>query len=235
MKFSMKAMKILLAAMALLLLAPGVRAQDDEFPELADHGIALQQVIKEWHDVGLYTAGWDEKPTIRNYFVGLAHAFPNDLFQMIENKMLGLNVEGGLMNYVLDVQNGFISGELGTETSPSVQMCYWRCNDGSRLIGVALMGYEYNLEEPDPSWSDEEAEDNIFVNLTDLAFFRIRGDEAIWRPVSARQVCGRDINFREFDEIRLPRQGKDIELDIVGEEVRTTTLKWNGNGFTVSR
>ena len=232
----MKRIHFALAALALLLLMPVcLRAQDDDFPELTDHGVALQQVIKEWHDKGLYTAGWDKNPTIRNYFVGLTYAYPSDLFQMIVNKMLGLDVEGGLMNYVLDVQNGYVSGELGTETSPSVQMCYWRCGDGSRLIAVALMGYEYNLEEPDPSWSDEEVDENIFVNLTDLAFFRIRSDEAIWRPVSVREVCGRNINFKEFDEIRLPRQGKDIELDVVGAEIRTTTLKWNGNGFTVAR
>ena len=234
----MKRIHFALAALALLFLTPVcLRAQDDEFPELPDHGVALQQVIKEWHGKGLYTAGWDKNPTIRNYFVGLAHAYPNDLFQMIENKMLGLDVDDGLWKYELDVQNGYVTGELGTETSPSVQMCYWRCNDGSRLIGVALMGYEYNMEEPDPSWSEEEADENIFVNLTDLAFFRIKGDEAIWRPVSARQVCGRDIDFRHYDAIELPRQGKDIRLTYGNEDFTetVTVLKWNGNGFTVSR
>ena len=229
----MKTIQILFAAATLLLAVPAVRAQDDGFPDMADHGVALQHVIREWHDVGLYTAGWDSKPGIRNYFVGLAHAFPGDLFQMIENKMLGLDVDDAVWNYELDEKNGYIAGELGTETSPSVQMCYWRCSDGSRLIGVALQGYEYNLEEPDPNWTEEEAEDKIHVCLNDIAFFRILQDEQIWRPVPVRKVCGRDIDFKAFDQIQLPRQGKDIVLtDHINDKV--VTLKWNGNGFTAA-
>ena len=222
---------------ALMCLSLGAWAQDDEFPELADHGVALQQVIKEWHSKGLYTAGWDEKPTIRNYFVGLANAYPEDLFQMMVGKMLGLGTDNALSEYTLDERNGYISGELGTETTPSVQMCFWNCKDGSRLIGVALQGYEYNMEEPDPDWTDEEIDDNIFVNLSDIAFFRILSDELIWRPVAVRDICGREINFREYDRIEMPRQGKDIRLIFVpedGDDI-VTTLAWDGTRFTVKQ
>ena len=222
---------------ALMCLSLGAWAQDDEFPELADHGVALQQVIKEWHSKGLYTAGWDEKPTIRNYFVGLANAYPEDLFQMMVGKMLGLGTDDALSEFTLDERNGYISGELGTETTPSVQMCFWNCKDGSRLIGVALQGYEYNMEEPDPDWTDEEIDDNIFVNLSDIAFFRILSDELIWRPVAIRDICGREINFREYDRIEMPRQGKDIRLIFVpedGDDI-VTTLAWDGTRFTVKQ
>ena len=226
----------LLAAAALLCSCHQATAQDDVLPDVADHGVALQNVIKERHDVGLYTAGWDQKPTIRNYFVGLSDAYPNDLFQMIVRKMLGLDVGGALMDYVLDEPNGYVSATLGTETSPSVQMCYWTCKDGSRLIGVALQGSEYNLEEPDPSWDEDEEDEHIFVKLNDIAFFRILGDESIWRPVPVSRVCGRKIDFNQYAEIQLPRQGKDIKL--VNDEDDPTpslTLKWNGNGFTPGR
>ena len=233
----MKHLFSLLAAAALLCSCFQATAQDDVLPDTADHGVPLQQVIKEWHDVGLYTAGWDEKPTIRNYFVGLAEAFPNDLFHMIVCKMLGLDVKESIWDYVLDIQNGYISGMLGTETSPSVQMCYWNCNDGSRLIGVALSGSEYNLEEPDPSWDDDEADEHIFVNLNDIAFFRIIGDESIWRPVPVSKVCGREIDFKLYNEIHLPRQGKDIKLvnDDEIDPIPSLTLRWNGKGFTPVR
>ena len=56
-------------------------------------------------------------------------------------------------------------------------------------------------------------------------------------PVSVRKACGREVKFQEYDKIELPRQGKDIRLitfDEEGEE-HVTTLKWNGNGFTVAR
>ena len=229
--------KIVLLLTALFCISASAWAQNDEFPELADHGIALQYVIKEWHTHGLYTAGWDDNPGIRNYITGLANAYPNDLFQMIVSKLMGLDVGEVFTEYVLDEKNGYVMAELGTETTPSVQMCYWRCNDGTRLIGVALQGYEYNLEEDDPSWTDEEIEDNIYVNLSDLAFFRIRGDESIWRPVAVKDICGRNLNFAMYDRIELPRQGKDIRLITFGEEDLdseiVTTLKWNGSRFTV--
>ena len=226
----------LLFALAAMALSMPVMAQNDDFPELADHGVALQQVIKEWHDKGLYTAGWDDNPGIRNYFVGLANAYPDDLFQMIVSRMLGLGVEDALFDYVLDEKNGYIAGTLGTETSPSVQMCYWRCNDGSRLIGEALQGYEYNMEEPDPSWTDEEAEDHIFVNLSDIAFFRILAGELIWRPVPVKQICGREYDFAFFDKIELPRQGKNIRLISEEEDGQSIiTLVWDGSRFNAGK
>lgn len=234
----MKAYRPLLAAL-LLCFGLGAAAQDDQFPEFPDHTVPLQYVIKEWHTQGLYTAGWDKPATIRNYVVGLANAYPNDLFQMIVAKIAGLDVDDALWEYVLDVQNGYVSAKLGTETIPSMQMCYWRCSDGSRLVGVALEGYEYNLEErePDPNWTDEEMEDHIHVRLNDIAFFRILGDQALWRPVPVRTVCGRDFDFKEYDKIELPHQGKDIRLITLDEEgdEHVTALKWNGNGFTPSR
>ena len=142
----MKHLFSLLAAAALLCSCFQATAQDDVLPDTADHGVPLQQVIKEWHDVGLYTAGWDEKPTIRNYFVGLAEAFPNDLFHMIVCKMLGLDVKESIWDYVLDIQNGYISGMLGTETSPSVQMCYWNCNDGTHKLVAVNTSHELRFK-----------------------------------------------------------------------------------------
>lgn len=232
----MKPIKLFAAALALLCCGLSAAAQDD-YPDMPNYGVPLQKVIREWHTQGFYSAGWDKQPTVRNYFVGLAESYPNDLFQMIVAKMVGLDVDDALWNYVLDVANGFVSGELGTETTPSVQMCYWRCGDGSRLVAVALQGSEYSEEEPDPSWTDEEIDDHIFVKLNDIAFFRIQGDELLMYPVSVRKACGREVKFQEYDKIELPRQGKDIRLitfDEEGEE-HVTTLKWNGNGFTAPR
>ena len=234
----MKTLPLFLTA-ALLCLSFGAKAQNNDFPKLADHGVYLQDVMKEWHDQGLYTAGWDDKPTIKNYFVGLANAYPDDLFQMIVSKLLGLGVDDALTEFTLDEKNGFISGELGTETTPSVQMCYWNCKDGSRLIAVALQGYEYNMDDtlPEIEVDEEEYEedDNVFVCLNDIAFFRIRPDEMIWRPVAVKDICGRDFSFILYDRIELPRQGKDIRLVEITEsgDEDVTTLSWDGTRFTV--
>lgn len=226
----MKKLYVLFAA-ALLCLSLGVRAQSDELPELADHGVYLQDVMKEWHDKGVYTAGWDDKPTIKNYFVGLAHAYPDDLLLMMVEKLVGLGVDDALSEFTLDEKNGYISGELGTETSPSVQMCFWNCKDGTRLIGVALQGYEYNMEETYGNDDDDE----LFVCLNDIAFFRIRPGEMIWRPVAVKDICGQELAFLLYDRIELPRQGKDIKLVEVAEfgDEAVTTLSWDGTRFKV--
>ena len=144
--------------------------------------------------------------------------------------MLGLDVDNAVMDYVMDEKNGYASGTLGTETSPSVQMCYWKCNDGSRLIAVAIQGYEYRDDEGDTS--DDEDEDNWTVCVNDLAFFRIQGDELLWRPVPVRQVCGRDFDFKDYFT-QLPRTGKDIQLTDTDGNV--LLLKWNGSRFTATK
>lgn len=226
----MKTFRFLIAA-ALLCLSFGAFAQSDELPELADHGVYLQDVMKEWHDKGVYTAGWDDKPTIKNYFVGLAHAYPDDLLLMMVEKLVGLGVDDALSEFTLDEKNGYISGELGTETSPSVQMCFWNCKDGTRLIGVALQGYEYNMEETYGNDDDDE----LFVCLNDIAFFRIRPGEMIWRPVAVKDICEQELAFLLYDRIELPRQGKDIKLVEVAEfgDEAVTTLSWDGTRFKV--
>ena len=227
-------MKRILLTAALCCLATGAFAQDAI--KFSDHGVTLQEMVKEWHDLNLYTAGWDDNPGIRNYFVGLADAYPTDLFQTVVHKFLGFDVDDAFEDFVLDERNGYVAASLCTELSCSVQMCYWRCNDGSRLIGVALQGYEYNMEEPDPSWTDEEAEDHIFVNLSDIAFFRILAGELIWRPVPVKQICGREYDFAFFDKIELPRQGKNIRLISEEEDGQSIiTLVWDGSRFNAGK
>lgn len=225
--------RILLAAAILFGFSFGAFAQDEEF-NFADHGVALQQIVKEWHGQNLYTAGWDENPGIRNYFVGLADAYPTDLFQNVVHKMLGFDVEGAFEDFTLDERNGYIAASLGTELSCSVQMCYWKCNDGSRLIGVSVQGFEYDMnvseEEMEP---DEDGEyGNSTVCFNDLAFFRVLQGELIWYPVQVKELCGWDYKFEEY-YVELPRAGKDIRMTDSDGEV--TLLKWNGARFSVTK
>ena len=117
--------------------------------------------------------------------------------------------------------------------SCSVQMCYWRCADGSRLIGVSVQGYEYMdvpVEEMEPDEDDEYG--NWTVCFNDLAFFCVLSDELIWRPVPARELCGWDYDFKEY-YVELPRSGKDIRMTDHDGEV--TLLKWDGGRFSVTK
>ena len=225
-------MKRILLTAALCCLASGAFAQDEyKFP---DHVVTLQEMVKEWHGQNLYTAGWDENPGIRNYFVGLADAYPTDLFQTVVHKFLGFDVEDAFEDFTLDERNGYVAASLGTELSCSVQMCYWRCNDGSRLIGVSVQGFEYNTDVPEEEMEadeDDEFEDWT-VCFNDLAFFRVLEDELIWRPVQPKDLFGWDYDFKEF-YVELPRSGKDIRMTDTDGEV--TLLKWDGARFSVTK
>ena len=225
-------MKRILLTAALCCLAAGAFAQD-EF-KFSDHGISLQEMVKEWHDQNLYTAGWDDNPGIRNYFVGLADAYPTDLFQTVVHKFLGFDVDDAFEEFILDERNGYVAASLCTELSCSVQMCYWRCGDGSRLIGVAVQGYEYDIDVPEEEMEpDEDGEYGHWtVCFNDLAFFRVLQDELIWRPVPARELCGRDYDFKEY-YVELPRSGKDIRMTDNDGEI--TLLKWDGTRFSVTK
>ena len=223
-------MKRILLTAALCCIAAGAFAQD-EF-KFSDHGVTLQEMVKEWHDQNLYTAGWDDNPGIRNYFVGLADAYPTDLFQTVVHKFLGFDVEDAFEDFVLDERNGYVSASLGTELSCSVQMCYWRCNDGSRLIGVAVQGYEYSEDEEEMEPDEDGEYGNWTVCFNDLAFFRVLSDELIWRPVLAKDLFGRDYDFEEY-YVELPRSGKDIRMTDSDGEI--TLLKWNGARFNVTK
>lgn len=221
---------LLTAVAACVLLGLGTVAQAQDEYKFADTVLSLQQVTAQWHDQNLYTAGWDESPTIRNYFVGLATTYPTDLFHNILYTMLGFNTEGVIGDYVLDEKNGFISGKLLSQIESAMQMCYWRCNDGNRLVGVAVMGDEFS-DAPVPEDDPDFEVDVVCIN--DLMFFRIEKDELIWRPVSPRSLLGRDYNFAEY-EISLPRQGKDITLTN-RETGKVTKLTWNGARFSAAK
>ena len=224
-------MKRILLTAALCCLAAGAFAQDAL--NFSDHVITLKEMVKEWHGQNLYTAGWDENPGIRNYFVGLSDAYPTDLFQIVVHKFLGFDVDDAFEDFVLDERNGYVSASLGTELSCSVQMCYWRCNDGSRLIGVSVQGYEYMdipEEEMEPDEDDEYG--NWTVCFNDLAFFRVLEDELLWRPVLPKDLFGWDYDFEEF-YVELPRSGKDIRMTDHDGEV--TLLKWDGARFSVTK
>ena len=224
-------MKRILLTAALCCIATGAFAQD-EF-KFSDHGVTLQEMVKEWHDQNLYTAGWDDNPGIRNYFVGLADAYPTDLFQAVVHKFLGFDVDDAFEDFTLDERNGYVSASLGTELSCSVQMCYWRCNDGSRLIGVSVQGFEYMDIPEEEMEPDEDGEyGNWTVCFNDLAFFRVLEDELIWRPVLAKDLFGWDYDFKEF-YVELPRSGKDIRMTDHDGEV--TLLKWDGARFSVTK
>ena len=127
-----------------------------------------------------------------------------------------------------------MAASLGTELSCSVQMCYWRCNDGSRLIGVSVQGFEYNSDVPEEEMeSDEDDEfEDWTVCFNDLAFFRVLEDELIWRPVQPKDLFGWDYDFKEF-YVELPRSGKDIRMTDTDGEV--TLLKWDGARFSVTK
>ena len=220
--------RIILIALAMAGFAMSAQEQEYKF---ADHTLTMNQIVSEWHDQNFYTATFTEsRHDIKDYFLSVAMAYPNEFFNRIVIKMLGYNSEGVVGNYVCDVANGYLRADLLTELDGQVQMCYWRCTDGGTLIAVAVQGEEYRPDIEDRL----EYDDPVTKCYNDLMFFRINPDEAIWRPITPQQMCHKAFDFEQY-RIELPQKGKNITLTHKSNPALNALLKWNGSTFQISK
>lgn len=215
---------------AVLGLAVPMSAQDYNF---TDNQLCFAQIVGQWHDKCFYTADFSDKPDITACLLSLAQAYPNDVLALNVVRAMGYDPEGRLHNFVLDKQAGYFSSETLTELEGRVQICLWRCTDGSTLVAVALTGDEYQMEGIDNRYL-EHYPDWPAVNYNDLMFFRVARDEAILMPHSPQELCGRAFNFHRY-RIELPRHGKDIKLIGKDDPAQVVTLRWNDGRFAVAR
>ncbi|MBR5102514.1 MAG: hypothetical protein IK092_05270 [Muribaculaceae bacterium] len=229
-------MKTIIASLIALLLLPlSARADNLEDYNVADHGLSLSQIEREWHNQCLWTAGHDGKNAdIVQYFIGFSHSYPNPLIHEVEDYILGYHPGDGML---IDRENGYLRGEIFTELTCRMQMCYWHRDDGSVVVCVAFEGDEYRWEgnddfKPLPNPDDPEDEDNWYVGVNDMMFYEIKKNEIFWWPRTPEMMCGKTFNFDQYD-IQLPQQGKDIKLISKSDENKVVVLKWNGKNFDV--
>ena len=220
-----------------MLVAPARSLAQEEY-NFAGHEMSVSDIVKEWHNQNLYSAGSVlSKMTIKNYFVGLAYAYPNYLLHAGVDYLLGLDTENIFDGMVLDEKNGYFKAEVFTELVNKVEMCYWRTDDGGVLVGVAFIGDEYRYDGNDaldPILPGEDLDDRTTVCVNDLMFFKINSGEMIWRPRTPEVMCGQKFDFRKYD-IELPRVGKNIKLTHNENPKKSVVLKWTGSNFTVSK
>ena len=206
---------------------------------VAYHYLCMRKIIKEWHDQNLYTNMRVEKPTIKEYFISFAEAYPNDMLFEMMNWVLGYPANGS-GKVEVDIPNGYVATEFYTEFSNRVEMCYWRCDDGGVLVGVLVQGAEYFCDDddlpPQEVVNDEDYDPDY--DIADLMFFKIAKGEVMWWAKTPKQMCGRDFNFNDYI-VHLPQKGKDITLDrevLVNDEfaqVPAYVLHFNGSTFDV--
>lgn len=219
--------KILLSLFATMCLTGTTMAQDYNF---ATHTLSFYEIEKEWHNQNFFTATRAENTNIKEYFLSLAQAYPNDLFNFVVANMMGLKTDGFIGNVIIDARNGYIAADMLTELTGNVQMCHWRCNDGGTLVAVALQGNEYICEGIDYDKSFYDPDDERCININDLMFFKIDYEEVLWQPKSPKEMCGNKFNFHEYS-IELPRKGKNIVLKHKTNSKANYTLQWNGTSF----
>ena len=219
-------MKHIATLAAIILITLSAAAQDQY--KFGNHLLSCSQVVNEWHDQNLYTAAHEAKPDIVLYLLSFAQAYPTD----ITNAMVAetMDFENLAVFTTVDKSNGYIRGELLAELTTKLQICYWRCNDGDILIAVAIQGDEY---KPDRS-CDSDSDEDPTVHISDLMFYKIHGDEALWRPIMPQELCGRTFDFGNY-EIVLPEEGKDIELRATTKGPDSYRLIFNGTAFTPTR
>ena len=122
---------VAMAMLACAMLVAPARSLAQEEYNFAGHEMSVSDIVKEWHNQNLYSAGSVlSKMTIKNYFVGLAYAYPNYLLHAGVDYLLGLDTENIFDGMVLDEKNGYFKAEVFTELVNKVEMCYWRTDDG---------------------------------------------------------------------------------------------------------
>ncbi len=199
------------------------QAQDYNIPY-----VSIQEIANVWDKTSMCTLGNREKANIKSYFLTFASTFPNDFFHEVLGKMMGLE-SYNIGNFVCDTKNGYLRATYLVQIESHLQMCYWRCNDGTRLIGVVLQGCTEALIDPDFDGDKEP-------HCTNLLFFYKLTEYSCWdTPMSLKAACGRDFHLYDYD-IELPQVGKDILLKANGnnKQAKSYRLKWNGNGFNVT-
>lgn len=131
----------------------------------------------------------------------------SDAFRVLET---GKYSKDEVEEYVMDVQNGYASVQLKTETMNSVELCYWNMAYGEKLLA---MHYHFS-----------EVFDGKVDWFEQVLFMKYDPKTKYLTPIVA-PIQGFD--FRMECNFSLPRKGKNIRL-IAAED---DELKWTGNGF----
>lgn len=218
----MKKIHIFLMGM-LMSVSTLCKAQEYNIPYVSIH-----EISNVWDKTAFCTIGNRDKANIKSYFLTFASTFPNDFFTEVAGKMMGLESDN-ISNYVCDTKSGYLKATWAMQIESQLQMCYWRCTDGSRLVAVVLQGCSEALIDPDFDGNEE-------AHCTNLLLFYKLSEHGCWdTPLTLKALCGRDFHLYDYD-IQLPQQGKDILLKANGnnKQAKSCRLKWNGNGFNVA-
>lgn len=227
----MKRAVVSLISVICVLFSSACYGQDDYDLKVADHSLSFNQIEKEWHNQNIYTVTNSESSDIFGYFLSFSQAYPNDILNMIVVRALGMLDEGIIGDFVMDKKAGFMRGTAFTELTQDVEMCYWNCSNGARIVAVSLAGYEYTYDD-EIEGEEVTCDDRGVICVNDLMFYRLNSDEALWHPLTPKAICGRDFEFDKY-KVKLPRQGKDIIIADAETDAVRYVLKWNDGRFTV--
>ena len=116
-----------------------------------------------------------------------------------------------------DNANGYISYTSGGAPASGMEACIWRCNDGSTLFALNVLGEGVDVR-PTTYF-------RLFAYYPEAKCIRglTRESEDLFMAHPRYSGC-----------LQLPRHGKDIKICIYrpdGTIETTETRKWNGNGF----
>lgn len=130
-------------------------------------------------------------------------------------------------NYGIDDQtsNGYIRCDDGMQFSASTSCCYWKRDNGHRLLAIYL----------EDTFENHLPEQAILFYDYDPATRTLKPD------LNTAEIMSEAIKMVKSDEqyiIQLPSKGKNIKLMMFPKNAdedgcETRTLKWNGTSFTI--
>lgn len=185
--------------------------------DLTDVALAGDTLVM-FNTAEVYSVKLGAKPSVRDLF----KASLSYLFNPTVKDAASLILDGKqpdpefTATKVVDLPSGYLSFQNGGAPSSGMEACIWRCNDGSTLLAINVLG-----ESPDVQ------------PTTALYLFRYYADGWL-RRLDGESEKIFHVNSRIPQAVSFPRKGKDIkvtQLNAAYEADTTETLKWTGNGF----
>lgn len=203
-------------------------ATDEEV--MAETASEITRIKGVWRSQVIDVKTGDKTPGIKDFALAFCEKYvkysPNEALKNYIKQPKAYNPEKNGGCAINDEErNGFISSHAMYQYNLNTDCCYWKCDNGHRLVAF---------------WLEEEFENEAAERLA--MFYDYDPTTGVMTP-KPEWTDMIDNAVKSYDSymVRLPAEGKDIELtkftnaEDDSYESTEQLMKWNGNGFTLGK
>ena len=179
-----------------------------------------------WRTQAIEVESGDITPGIKEFALAFCKQYakykPNEALQSYLIQPKEYNEEKTGCAIIDEERNGFIASHAMSQYNMNTDCCYWKCDNGHRLVAF---------------WLDDEYENEAASAKLALFYdYDPATDKMTPKPELTDMIENAAKSFDSY-EVKLPSEGKDIVLtkftnaDEDSYESTEQLLKWNGQGF----